>query len=291
MRLHMILPSGRLLDVLISQLNTSLRTRHWPNVKNPLTLNEIILSQKFRFAGDLSLARILTDKFEVKSWLEGQGLGELVVPTIGIFDNREELEKATFKEEFIVKSTHGSGGVIICDGRSGHKLNMRQLRSVDLWLSEDYYKRSREPNYEGLKRRVIVEPIIRDECGLMPKDFKIFCYKGNPFIIQVDIGRFENHTRQLYDLSWNLLPYSMGYPRHEDPIEKPRSLEKALDFARILSGPFGFVRVDLYLMEDMIKLGELTFFPGNGAERFTPVTGDRALGDMARNAALQVRAS
>jgi len=48
-----------------------------------------------------------------------------------------------------------------------------------------------------------------------------------------------------------------------------------------LSSGFTLCRVDLYFIGTSdIKAGEITFFPGNCAERFDPCSGDFELGKM-----------
>ena len=52
-----------------------------------------------------------------------------------------------------------------------------------------------------------------------------------------------------------------------------------LHLAEKLAAPFPFVRVDFYVNHGQIKFGELTFYPGNGTERFDPVEWDYKFGD------------
>ena len=64
----------------------------------------------------------------------------------------------------------------------------------------------------------------------------------------------------------------MGH-RPDKPIvemERPWHLEEMLEVARRLSGPFEFVRVDLYDTPKGVRFGELTFTPTNGNIRFFP---------------------
>ncbi len=274
------IPTGRFWDKALSLLNAIKRLGYIPNPLNPRTFNEHILAQKWSFDGDLALATRITDKAHVKDWLAEIEMQHLIVPTVGVFESVEEIGSFCFEGELIAKSTHGSGEAIIRTAKSGKAFSDDDLRTFNAWLSEDYYIRSREPNYKGLEKRIIVEPLLRDETGNPPKDFKVFCVSGAPFAIQVDHGRYTQHTRQLYTAGWQLLDYSMYYPRNPNPIEKPALLRDALQTASELSAGFGFVRVDFYFMPTGLKLGEMTFFPGNGAELFTPKCGDVQLGQL-----------
>ncbi|MFS8181303.1 ATP-grasp fold amidoligase family protein [Pseudovibrio denitrificans] len=280
MKLQNYLPTGHLWDNALSLLNARKRLGYFPNSRQPRTFNEHILAQKWFFEGDLKLAKRITDKAQVKDWLSELGRDDLVVPTFGVFESVEDIEAYHFEGELIAKSTHGSGEAIIRTAQNGKAFTQEDLEAFRSWLAEDYYKRSREPNYEGLRKRIIVEPLLRDETGNPPKDFKFFCVNGEPFAIQVDHGRYTHHTRQLYDTNWNLLPYAMCYERNPDPMVKPALVDEALQAARQLAQGFGFVRVDFYFMPSGLKLGEMTFFPGNGAELFSPPEGDTQLGQI-----------
>lgn len=278
MKIQNYIPTGPFWDNALSILNAWKRLGYFPNVRNPRSFNEHVLAQKYRFDGDMNLARRLTDKYEVKEWLVEMGLPELVVPTVGAFNSIAEIEEFYFKGDVIAKSTHGSGSTIIRNAKYGKAFSNYDIATMEKWLLEDYYARGREANYKGLQKRIIVEPLLLDDTGNPPKDMKIFCIKGEPVFIDIHHDRFANHTRQLYTTDWELLDYVMTFQRKPDPVKKPLTLNRALQASRLLSKGFGCVRIDFYLMGDDLKLGEMTFFPGNGAARFVPDKGDWELG-------------
>lgn len=279
-KIQKIIPTGHFWDNAISVLNAWKRLGYFPNIWSPRSFNEYILSKKLDFGSNIELARKLTDKELVKEWLIENDLSELTVPTLGIFTDIRSVSSATFNSEIIAKSTHGSGSIIVRNAQNNNPFSNEDLGKFSSWLNEDYYVRSREPNYRGLTPKIIIEPLLRDATGLPPKDYKIFCCCGRPFAIQVDVDRFSSHKRQLYNKHWELLEYTMCYEREASPLPKPSQLEVAFEYARKISRPFDFVRVDFYFMPEGIKLGEVTFFPGNGAERFSPARGDWELGKL-----------
>ncbi|MCU0862051.1 MAG: hypothetical protein MUE65_07010, partial [Methanomassiliicoccales archaeon] len=69
-------------------------------------------------------------------------------------------------------------------------------------------------------------------------------------------------------------------PASTQDIERPRNLERMLDISRRLSSPFPFVRVDFYDLGDRVYVGELTFYPHGGMERFNKQEYDLMLGEM-----------
>lgn len=114
-----------------------------------------------------------------------------------------------------------------------------------------------------------------DESGAELKDYKIFCFNGEPKIIQVHFDRFANHKRILYDTEWNYIPVSIGYPTDPNMVmDKPGgrgdNLQKMLGIAKKISGNIPHVRVDLYSIYDKIYFGELTFTHGAGCLKFEP---------------------
>ena len=58
----------------------------------------------------------------------------------------------------------------------------------------------------------------------------------------------------------------------------PVCFDKMVEIARILSGNFPFVRVDLYNVGGQIYFGELTFYPASGYGSFNPDSFDFELG-------------
>ena len=274
------LPTGDVWDGMLSYLNSWRRLGYRPRVRHPRTFNEFFLHEKLQFDLDEELARTLTDKAEFKLHLSKIGLESSVVPTLHLATNIEFLRTTVMPSGCVIKPTHGSGDLLLLREEQPRILSEGELAMIGRWLKEDYYIRGREPNYKGIAPRIIVEPMLRDSDGNPPRDFKIFCVRGEPFLIQVDHGRFERHTRQLYDPDWTLTPFTMFYPRHPDPILKPAQLAKAFEICKLLSSNMNLSRVDFYFLGDkQVYIGELTFFPGNCAEPFSPPEADFVLGD------------
>ena len=64
------------------------------------------------------------------------------------------------------------------------------------------------------------------------------------------------------DLQWNRVSLLNGEEKTlERQFDKPKNLSKMLDYARILSKPFPYVRVDFYEVDGKLYIGELTFTP------------------------------
>jgi hypothetical protein len=136
----------------------------------------------------------------------------------------------------------------------------------------------RNMSYKDIKPRIIAEKYMVDESGTELKDYKIFCFNGEPKIIQVDFDRFTDHKRNMYSSEWEYIPFELEYPPCADSNKKPESLCLMLETAKKLSEGTVFVRVDLYAIKDKFYFGELTFYPECGFRKFMPPEWDGILG-------------
>lgn len=271
-------PKTPFFDNILSFGHATRRLGYIPNILQPKTFSEHLLKLKLNFQGSERNKKV-TDKESFKKHLSDKGKGSLVIPTIMITKDVNELRNITLNGPVIVKPTHSSGKYRIFR-ESIISFTDTDLKAFDDWLREDYYVRSRERNYRYLTPKLIIEPLLQTDVGALPRDYKVFCVNGAPKAIQVDIDRETDHKRAIFDTHWNKLSYSMYYDRFEDDLICPEQLERMLEIAKDLSSEFEFVRLDFYLLSDSIKLGEFTFFPGNCAERFHPISGDREFGKL-----------
>jgi hypothetical protein len=113
---------------------------------------------------------------------------------------------------------------------------------------------------------------------MIPQDFKVFCFGGEPRIIQVDVDRFGHHTRAYFDTSWVRQPFTIIYEQFQGELARPENLGEMLDAARKLADGIPFVRVDFYSLPRVV-FGEMTFYPENGTCRFDNPEWDLRLGE------------
>lgn len=110
-------------------------------------------------------------------------------------------------------------------------------------------------------------------------DYKVFCFNGEPKMIQLDYNRFSGHLRNLYTADWKRIDATLCYPTNPDKeFERPEELETMLEAARKLSKGMPHVRADFYIVNHRVLFGELTLFHGSGFEVFTPSSWDERLG-------------
>jgi hypothetical protein len=112
------------------------------------------------------------------------------------------------------------------------------------------------------------------------KDYKIFCFHGEPKFFKVHFGRSQKMHVNYYDVAWNLLPMEgadyTSVPEHVE--EPPANFNEMLAVARKLSRGHAFLRVDLYAVNGKTYFGETTFYPASGFCPYVPDKWDEILG-------------
>lgn len=263
-------------DQLWLQIKFVCRMGRFPNLKNPKTFNEKI--QWLKLHNRKPEFSQMVDKYEVKQLISKKLGEEYLIPTLGVWDRFEDIDFAELPEQFVLKCTHDSGGIVICKDKQ--KLNVEQAgKKIKASLKTNYYWHGREWPYKNVKPRIIAEQYMVDESGVELKDYKIFNFGGEPKLIQVDFNRFVKHTKNIYDTNWNYLDVAINYPT--DPttnIQKPECLAKMLELAKELSSGIPFLRTDFYVINGKIYFGELTFSPGSGFMKMTPESFDKEMG-------------
>ena len=207
----------------------------------------------------------LADKIKIHEYSKIVLGFDLCVPIIKIYNDINEINFDELPNKFVMKYNHGSKMNIICNDKS--KLNISEVyRKLERWKNRDFGILYKEFQYYYIKKRILVEEFLGDNI----KDYKVFCFNGEPKFIRVGFNlNDENHTklRNHYDTNWELNDLEMGKKGTiRDPnikIEKPKHLDLMLKYAKLLSQEFVFLRVDLYEVNDRIYLGELTFSPSN----------------------------
>ena len=113
-----------------------------------------------------------------------------------------------------------------------------------------------------------------------PADYKIMCFDGKPHYVVLDMDRFGNHRRDVYDVNWNKTDMSTDHENSDNIAPKPEALDEMLKLAEMLSQGFPHVRVDFYYVNGKIYFGEMTFFPWGGPIWFKPDKWNYILGDL-----------
>ena len=250
---------------------------YWMNWKHPKTFNEKL--QWLKIHNRNSLYTKLVDKYEVRKFISEKIGEEFLIPLLGVWNHFEEIDFDKLPDQFVLKCTHDSGSTIVCKNKKHFDYNSAKMILAKS-LAHNYYYNEREWPYKKVYPKIIAEKYMADENGDL-RDYKFFCFDGKVKFLQVDYNRFIDHNRNIYDLDWNLLPFSIQYKSNKNTIiKRPALLNTMLDIATKLSQNMPHIRVDLYNTNEKIYFGELTFYHGAGFEHFTPNTWDKKIGDL-----------
>lgn len=248
------------------------------NLKDPKSFNEKI--QWLKLYNKQPLYSIMVDKYNVKKYVSQLIGDEYIIPTLGVWSSFEKINFENLPNQFVLKTTHDSGGVEICKNKEN--FNFKKARKhLNKSLRTKFYLRGKEWPYKGVKPLILAEPFMVDESNYELKDYKIFTFNGKPKFIQVDFDRFSNHKRNIYDTDWNFIDVEIQYSNDKNKIiNRPSSLNKMLELAKKLSKNTPHLRVDFYVILSKIYFGELTFFTESGFAKFSDKDFEYTLGAL-----------
>lgn len=216
------------------------------------------------------------DKIKVLDYVQDKIGSEYINETIAIYPNTKNIDFSKLPPQFVLKANHDSGSVLIVKDRNN--IDFEKLKKIERNLKLNYGQFSKEWVYDDIEPQIIIEKLLESEDGKSLKDYKIFCFNGQPKIIQVDLERFEGHRKNLYDTNWDRLDLEITYPNADYDVKKPELLNEMLDMTKILAKPFNHVRVDWYIHKDRLVFGEMTFFHGSGFSKFNSVEWEKKMG-------------
>ena len=275
-----------ILDSMPDNIYLKLRFRQYMrkklNLKNPQSFNEKL--QWLKLYDRNPFYTTLVDKYAVKKYVADLIGNKYIIPTFGVWDSFDEIDFDTLPNDFVLKCTHDSGGVIICRNKS--TFNRQEAKEkLSLSLKTNFFKYGREWPYKNVPRRIIAEKFMQNNLDKDLKDYKFFCFNGKCKIFKIDFDRFTNHGANYYDArTKELLKFGekVCMPNFEKSLEIPAQIDEMICLAEKLSRDISFLRVDFYVVNNRIYFGELTFYPASGFGEFIPNEWDEKLGDMIR---------
>ncbi len=249
---------------------------------NPKTFNEKI--QWLKIYDRKPLYTKLVDKYEVKSYVAEIIGPEHIVPTLGIWEKFDDIDFSKLPEQFVLKCTHDSGGLVICHDKKSFDLLSAQ-KKIEKCMKRNFYWVTREWPYKNVKPRIIAEEYLNDGEHLVPEDYKVYCINGEPKYIVVFHGRYDENNRlseTVYNTEWN--PQNISLDNHfeiSDIVEpRPVCLDEMLSMSRKLCKGFAQIRVDFYVIKGKVYFGELTLYTAAGLQPMIPETLDQELGEL-----------
>ena len=221
------------------------------------------------------------DKIKLHEYCKEKIGEDLCVPILFVYDKTDDIDWNKLPKQFVIKCNHGSGMNIIVKDKD--KINKADIvRKLNNFMKDDFaFHVGYEMHYHNIPHKIFVEEYMSDEkqtASLL--DYKFWCFNGVPRFMTVNDG--NGHGRMnFYDINFNKINLERtDFREMAIAPEKPKTFDKMVEYAKILSEDFKFVRVDFYEIAGKLFLGELTFTPGAGFFRFKNPENNRKVGDM-----------
>lgn len=254
------------------------------NLSNPKRYTEKIQWRKiYGLTPQMSL---LSDKYGVREWVSNIIGENYLIPLVGVWNRFDDIDFNLLPSSFVLKTNNASTTNLIVKNKDQLDYKLAK-RKFDYWLNLEYwYAFGYEMQYQSIEPKIVAEKYIdpgKDEEDL--KDYKFLCFQGKVKYIWVDLDRYHDHKRIIFDRNWNIAPFSQLYinsniERVSLNIPKPQNLNKMIEIAEKLAFDFDHVRVDLYNQNGKIYFGEMTFTNGSGLEPILPDEWDFRLGKL-----------
>ena len=248
------------------------------DLQNPKSYNEKLQWLKLNDRKDIYTTMV--DKYEVKKYITDIIGDEYIIPTIGVYDKFEDIDFDKLPNQFVMKCTHDSGGLVVVKDKNKLDINSAK-RKINKSLKTKYYRGGREWPYKNVKPRIIVEEYMEDKKTQELRDYKFFCFNGIPKLMFIATDRGIHQTKfNYYDMDFNRLDFRQSYPNDERDIKKPSSFNKMIELAKKLSKDIPHVRVDFYEINGKVYFGEMTFYHYSGLVPFIPEEWDYKIGEL-----------
>lgn len=245
----------------------------------PVTYNEKV--QWLKLHDKNPIYSQLCDKIAVRDFVRERIGDAYFTPIFGIWDDPDQIDFSTLPEQFVLKCTHDSGGVILCPNKA--ELDFDAVRaSLKAWLKRDYSIAGREWPYHFVPRRVFAEALLPGTNGERPDDYKFYCFGGEVCFILFCTNRRKAHADYFY-FDAELRPFRVNEITNTLPkdyrLPRPQHFEEMQEIARRLSAGFPHIRVDLFETPLGVRFGEMTLYDQSGLNDDFSDAGDREMGE------------
>lgn len=245
------------------------------DLKNPKTFNEKL--QWLKLYDRNPEYTTMVDKYSVKKYIAKKIGPEFIIPTLGVWNSFDEIDFNALPNQFVLKCTHDSGGLIVCHDKSC--LDMEAVRKkIETSLSNNFYHVGREWPYKNVPHRIIAEQYMADAL----RNYKQFGFDSVPRMTLVYSEHFtkDGLKEDFYDEVWNHLDIQRSaHGKAVLPIQRSKQYDLMKQLAAKISEKMSFVRIDFYEIDEKLYFCEVTLCPANKFEGFKPEEWDLKLGE------------
>lgn len=217
-----------------------LQLMYWLNMgkkldlKNPKTFNEKL--QWLKLYNHNPAYTVMVDKVKAKEYVAKLIGEEHIIPTLGVWDDPDDIDFDALPNQFVLKCNHNSGtGMCICRDKS--KLDIEKVKAeLRKGLKENYFMRWREWPYKNVPRKILAEKFMVDTeqnketitKGKLEElnDYKIFCFNGEPKVLFVASDRANKVCFDYYDMDLKHLDLKQGGDNYHGEVKLPKHFEE-----------------------------------------------------------------
>jgi hypothetical protein len=251
----------------------------------PAGFNALIV-HRLIYDRDPMLKRIC-DKIAVRGVIR-ERLGEdYVTPIIGCWDSPDEIPWHALPDRFVLKPSHTSGPVAIIREKSSCDFKALAEQAQE-WLQHDYFDLSPEWGYRGIPRRVLAEPLLVGANGGGVPEANVMTFHGQTVAIRIYTGAKHSPDRldNWFDVHGARLPFHSLKYRPGDFVLAPEMARRLAAVSAKAAAGFSHMRVDIYLTDQGLRIGELTPYHGAGQTKWSHPGCDRLFGRLWQDPAL-----
>lgn len=248
------------------------------DLENPKTFNEKL--QWLKLFDRKPEYTTMVDKYATKKYVADRIGEQYIIPTLGVWERFDDIDFDKLPNQFVMKCTHDSGGLVICRDKS--KFNVSEARAkINKSLKSNYFYAGREWPYKNVRPQIIAELYMEDSKTSELRDYKFFCFDGKVkalFIASDRQSSTEETKFDFFDENYVHIPVTNGHPNASVLPDKPICFDEMKRLASVLSKGIPHLRVDFYEVEGRVFFGELTFSHWSGFMPFSPEKWDNVFG-------------
>lgn len=249
------------------------------NLDEPRTFTEKINYLKLYYAND-EQAILAGDKIGLHDFLKKKQVVDLTVPILAVANSVKEIRWEKLPNQFVIKKSNASRMNLIV--KNFTKMSLKEIKKILIkWEKQPFGLTTAEPHYSKMPSRFIIEEYLPN----IDRDWKIFFCNGEPCMVEAYLWdeqeKMIGHRKTVYittdlqgkvlqiDADEELLTESNSEYEALRYIDLPVQFDQMIEYGRILAAEFPFVRVDFFINDDRLFLGELTFTPAAGLDNYS----------------------
>lgn len=249
------------------------------DLKNPKTFSEKLQYIKIYEQNPLKMQ--LSDKLKAKERVKSL-IPEIQIPKIySCAEYFSDLDFNQCPNRFVLKTNHSCKRNILIKDKS-------KLLTTDYKKTKKYFDKNLKKNYSyiaglemqysDIKPKIYAEEFLYNKLRLYNfelSEYEIYCFNGIPEFVSF-VSTYKARDGQMRNsqciLNTDMKPADFTFPMSKINynIPKDKIACKILEYAKILSKDFNFVRCDFMVCDDVIYFCELTFTPYSGMVLFFP---------------------